>query len=75
VDVAYLNDAEVLEAVGEIADRDGEARDFELVARVGSRVNGDAEACSCECGTKETAAGEVVRFWLAGGGRTLMHTS
>jgi hypothetical protein len=75
VDVAYLNDTEVLKAVGQIADRDGEARDFELVARVGSRVDGDPETCSCECGTKETAAGEVVRFWLAIGRRTSMHTS
>lgn len=59
VDIAYLNDAEVLKAVREIADRDGEAGDFELVARVGSRVGGDAETCSCKCGTKETAAGKV----------------
>jgi hypothetical protein len=48
VDVAHLNDAEVLEAVGEIADGDGEAGDLELVARVGSRVDADAEACSCK---------------------------
>ena len=59
VDIAHLDDAEVLEAVGEIADGDGEAGDFELVARVGSGVGGDAEACSCEGGTKEAAACEV----------------
>jgi len=75
VNIAYLNDAEVLEAVGEIPDRDGEAGDFELVACVGSRVDGDAEACSCEGGTKESAAGEVVRSLLAVGGRTTMHAS
>ena len=59
MDVAQLDDAEVLKAVGEIADGDGEAGDFPLVARVGSRVDGDAEACSCEGGTEEAAAGEV----------------
>ena len=75
VDIAQLNDAEVLKAVGEIADRDGEAGNFELVARVGSRVGGDAEACSGESGTKEAATGEVKRSWLAVGGRTSMHTS
>ena len=60
VDITHLNDPEVLKAVGEIANGDGEARDFELVARVGSRVDGDAEASSGECGTKEAAASEVM---------------
>ena len=60
VNIAQLDDTEVLKAVREIADRDGEAGDFELVAGVGSRVNGDAEACRCEGGTKEAAAGEVM---------------
>ena len=80
MDVAELDDAEVLEAVGEIADGEGKAGDLPLVARMGSGVGSDAEACSCEGGTEEAAAGEVKRSWLAMrirlavGGRTAMHT-
>ena len=80
VDVAELNDPEVLEAVGEIADGDGEAGDLPFVTRMRSRVDGYAEACSCEGGTEKAAAGEVKgswlarRIWLAVGGRTSMHT-
>ena len=46
VDVAHLDDAEVLEAVGEIADGEGAVGDLELVAAVGSGVGGEAEASS-----------------------------
>jgi hypothetical protein len=44
MDVAHLDDAEALERVGEVADGEVEAGDFELVARVGSSVGGQTEA-------------------------------
>ena len=59
MEVAHLNDAEVFEAGGEIADGEGEAGDFELVTGVGARVNAYAEACGCEGSPEEAAAGET----------------
>lgn len=44
VNIAHLDDAEALEAVGEIADGEGLLGDFELVAGVGAGVEGKAEA-------------------------------
>ncbi len=58
VDVAHLDDAEALEAVGKVADGDGEVGDLVLVAGVGAGVGGDAEASGCEGGTEKVAAGK-----------------
>jgi hypothetical protein len=46
VDVGDLDDFEVEETVGEIADGDGEVVDFELVAGVGAGVGGETDAGS-----------------------------
>ena len=46
VDVRDLDDAEVEEAVGEVADGDGEVIDFEFVACVRTGVRGEADASS-----------------------------
>ena len=61
VDVAHLDDAKALEAVGEIADGDGEMGDLVLVAGMGSGVGRDAEASSGEGGTEKASAGEMMR--------------
>ena len=44
VDVAHLDDAEVQEGVGQIADGEGDLGDFEFVASVGAGVGGEADA-------------------------------
>ena len=44
VDVGNLDDAEVEEGVGEIADGEGAAGDLDFVTRVGGGVGGDAQA-------------------------------
>ena len=45
MDVAELDDAEVLEGVREVADGEGAVGDFEFVARVRSGEGGEAKAC------------------------------
>ena len=65
VEIAHLDDAEVFEAVGDIADGDGESRDLELVARVGSRVDADTQACSGKGRPEKATAREMKGFWLA----------
>jgi len=50
MDVAELDDAEVLEGVREVADGEGAVGDFELVARVGGGVGGETKAC---CGASD----------------------
>src|SRR6202789_4672280 len=74
VDVAYLDDAEALEAVGEIADGEGEAGDLELVAAVGSSIGGQAEPERGGCSTEKTAASDGVWLGWVVGSRTTMHT-
>ena len=74
VDVAHLDDAEVLEAVGEITDGEGKAGDLELVAAVGSSIGGQAESKDGGCSAEKAAASEVVRFDWVVGSRTTMHT-
>ncbi len=59
VNIAHLNDAEVFEGVGERADRDGESCDLELVARVGSGINADAQACGRKSRPEKAAAGDM----------------
>jgi len=59
VEVAHLNDTKVLKAVGKVANGDGQTGDFELVARMGSRVDADAEARSGKGCPKKAAAGEM----------------
>ncbi len=76
VDVAHLDDAEVLKAVREIADRDGEAGDFELVARMGSRVRlATPRPAAARVAPRKPRQREVMRS-LAGPftGGTSMHT-
>jgi len=64
VDVAHLDDAEVLEGVGEVADGEGDLGDFEFVAGVGAGVGGDAKPGGSG-GGEETPAGNGGRFRVA----------
>ena len=60
VDVAHLDDAEVLEAVGEIADGEGKAGDLEFVTAVRACIGGEAESKDCGCSAEKAATREVV---------------
>jgi hypothetical protein len=61
VDVAHLDDAEVLESVGQVANRESDLGDFEFVAGVGAGVSGEADACRGGSG-EETPAGDGGSF-------------
>ena len=62
VDVRDLDDAEVEEAVGQVADGDGEVVDFDFVAGVGAGVGGEADASSR--GSRQKGAAGDGGLWV-----------
>ncbi len=63
VDIAYLDDVEVLEAVGKVANGNGSMGYLELMACVDSRVAGQAETGGSQTRPQKLAASEG-RSWM-----------
>lgn len=73
VDVADLDDAEVLEGIGKVGDGEGAVHDLELMSAVRGRIGGNAKPCEGGAG-QESAACDEVRSSVRAAARTRVHS-
>lgn len=72
--IAHLDDAEVYESIGKIANGEGAMGYLELMAGMRTGVGGETEAGDGKCSTEEAAAGYMMRLRMAARFGTLVHT-